>query len=85
MSEKININDPSLLKKRFDDSGRSYAKYATAKGLQETALRRVVYGKSDGTRAKEDGPARKVFCHLKQDGIWIGKLPWEKLPSKGVA
>lgn len=85
MSGKVEINDPSLLLKRFDDSGRSYMKYARAKGFAETSLKRVFEGKSTGKRAKENGDTRKVFCHLKKDGIWIGMLPWEKLPSKEVA
>ncbi|WP_455756507.1 hypothetical protein [Sulfurimonas sp.] len=84
MSEKLEINDPSNLRKRFDDSGRTPAKYAVAKGLQETALRRVFDGTTNGKNARKEGQTRKVFCHLKQDGIWIGKLPWERLPSKEV-
>ena len=77
-----NINDAEKLRKRFDDSGRSDAKYARAKGLQETALKRVLDGTSNGKRAQEGGATRKVFCHLKADGIWIGRLPWEKEASK---
>ena len=84
MKEKPNINDPSLLVQRFDSSGRVVAVYARAKGLQETALRRVFDGTSNGKRAKKDGATRKIFCHLKKDEIWIGELPWEQTSNKEV-
>lgn len=83
MSEKIEVNDPSLLKKRFDGSGRSVKKYAVAKCLQETALARVLSGTTNGKNARKEGQTRKVICHLKEDHIWIGPLPW-KVSKEGV-
>jgi len=80
----IEINDPSLLRKRFTDSGRSVAKYATAKGFKETALNRVLDGTTNGSRARKEGETRRVICHLRTDGIWIGKLPWDKPKPKEV-
>jgi len=74
----LKINSSENLKKRFDDSGRSYTKYATAKGLQETALKRVLEGVTSGIRSRKEGQTRKVIRHLKEDGIWIGRLPWEQ-------
>ena len=85
MKDKEEINSPENLKMRLRKSGRVAAVYATAKGLQKTALRRVLNGVTDGTVARKEGQTRKVICHLKEDGIWIGKLPWERLPSKEVA
>ena len=85
MIEKININDPSLLKKRFDDSGRSDTKYARAKGFAITTLVRVLNGTTNGKNSRKEGQTRKVICHLKEDGIWIGKLPWERVAEKEVA
>lgn len=79
------INSPANLKRRLRNSGRVAAVYAVAKGLQETALRRVLDGVTNGTRARKEGQTRKVICHLKEDGIWIGKLPWDKPQAKEVA
>lgn len=84
MSERIDINDPELLKQRLTNSGRVAAVYAKAKGLQETALRRVLSGETNGKRARREGQTRKVISHLKKDGIWIGKLPWDKPQEKEV-
>ena len=79
------INSSEKLKKRFDDGGRSFAKYATAKGLQETALKRVIFGITNGVRSTQEGQTRKVILRLKEDGIWIGRLPWEQPKAKEVA
>jgi len=84
MKEKIDINDPSLLKQRLRSSGRVAAVYARAKGLQETALRRVLDGITNGKKARKEGQTRKVICHLKEDGIWVGRVPWDKPQSKEV-
>lgn len=82
----MDINSPENLKKRLRNSGRLAAVYATAKGLQETALRRVLNGVTNGKNVRKEGKTRKVFCHLKADGIWIGKLPWESVSeAKEVA
>lgn len=84
MSKKIGINDPSLLRERFDNSGRSDTKYARAKGFEITALVRVLNGTTNGKNARKEGQTRKVICHLKDDGIWIGVLPWMKDQGKEV-
>lgn len=78
----IDVNSSENLKKRFDESGRTYAKYATAKNLQETALKRVIEGVTNGSRTRKEGQTRRVICHLRADGIWIGKLPWDKPQAK---
>ncbi len=78
------INSSENLSKRFKNSGRSIRAYATAKGLQETALRRVLVGITNGKNARKEGQTRKVICHLKDDGVWIGKLPWDKHQVKEV-
>lgn len=72
------INGPDNLKRRFELSGRTVVAYARAKNLQVTALQRVLSGVTTGERARAEGQTRKVFMHLKADGIYIGKLPWEK-------
>ena len=79
------INSAEMLSDRFKKSGRSIKAYAVAKGLQATALRRVLVGITNGKNARREGQTRKVICHLKEDGIWIGKLPWEKTQVKEVA
>ena len=81
----MNINSPENLKRRLRNSGRVAAVYAKAKGLQETALRRVLNGVTNGKNARKEGQTRKVICHLKDDGIWIGQLPWDKPQVKEVA
>lgn len=85
MNQQNNINDPSLLRKRFDNSGRSIKKYSVANELQETALARVLSGVTNGKNARKEGQTRKVISHLKKDGIWRGKLPWDKSQEKEVA
>jgi len=80
-----NINSAELLMDRFKRSGRGIRAYAVAKGLQETALRRVLVGITNGRNARKEGQTRKVICHLKEDGIWIGQLPWERAVEKEVA
>lgn len=72
------INSCEKLKKRFELSGRSVVLYARAKGLQTTALQRVLNGETTGVRARSEGQTRKVFVHLRADGIYIGAFPWEK-------
>lgn len=79
------LNSAEILLERFKRSGRSIKAYATAKGLQETALRRVLVGITNGKNARKEGQTRKVICHLKDDGIWIGKLPWDRAQVKEVA
>lgn len=79
------INSCEALMERFKKSGRGIRAYAVAKGLQETALRRVLVGITNGKNARKEGQTRKVICHLKEDGIWIGKLPWERVQEKEVA
>jgi len=79
------INSPENLKRRLRNSGRVAAVYAKAKGLQETALRRVLNGVTNGKNARKEGQTRKVICHLKEDGIWIGKYPWDKPQVKEVS
>lgn len=85
MSGRVDINDASLLKKRFDDSGRSIKKYSVAYNLQETAVARVLSGVTNGKNSRKEGQTRRVFCHLKRDGIYIGPLPWEMKQEKEVA
>lgn len=72
------INSGENLRKRFNLSGRSVKAYARAKGLQMTALVRVLSGVTTGVRTRAEGQTRKVICSLKADSIWIGKLPWDK-------
>ncbi len=79
------INSAETLLERFKRSGRSIKAYAVAKGLQETALRRVLIGITNGKNARKEGQTRKVICHLKEDGIWKGRLPWDKPQVKEVA
>ncbi|MGE4511960.1 MAG: hypothetical protein AB7D43_12765 [Sulfurimonadaceae bacterium] len=78
----MKINDPINLRKRFELSGRSITLYARVKGLQKTALERVLNGEATGERTRAEGQTRKVFAHLKADGIYIGALPWEKCEEK---
>lgn len=78
----MKINDPKNMRKRFETSGRSVTLYARAKGLQLTALQRVLNGEATGERVREEGQTRKVFAHLKADGIYIGTLPWERCEDR---
>jgi len=85
MSERVEINDASLLKKRFEGRWINAKKYARGNNLQETALARVLNGVTNGKNSTKEGQTRKVFCCLKRDGIYIGPLPWEMKQEREVA
>jgi len=68
------------LKERFDSRGFGVSSYARAYGVSHTILSLVLKGTYNGkhqnTKAN-GGATRKIIAQLKQDKIWIGKLPWE--------
>ncbi|WP_294962088.1 hypothetical protein [Sulfurimonas sp.] len=69
------IRDMSL-RERFEGRFLIKSKYAKACRADPKILHQVLDLKGDGT--KRDGATRRVIVQLKNDGIWIGKLPWEK-------
>lgn len=82
MNEKTNINDPSLLKKRFDMRGFAVAAYARAYKVDHAILSKVLQGKLDGTKDHRGGSTKKIILRLKVDGVWRGRVPWDKPPAK---
>ncbi len=73
----------SKLRERFDKKGFGVSKYARAHGMSHATLSLVLDGKLTGTNASSGGKVRKVFVQLKQDGVYIGRLPWEKKERAG--
>ena len=65
------------LRIRFDQTGRSVAKYARAYELDKTTLSKVLSRELTGVRRRE-GNTKKCIMQLKKDGIWIDPLPWER-------
>jgi len=67
------------LKARFDAKGFSVVKYARAHGLCQPTLSLILGGDAQTTGKKKTakGNTRKVYMRLKEDGVWIGALPWE--------
>lgn len=74
---KINIRDMTL-KERFKKRGFAVTSYARAYGVDHAILSKVLDEKLDGSKGHRGGATRKIMAQLKADGIWIGKLPWEK-------
>lgn len=64
------------LKERFDSRGFAVKKYATAYGVSHTILSMVLSEVRNG-KYNINGDTRKIIAQLKQDKVWIGKLPWE--------
>ena len=67
------------LKERFDAKGFSVVKYARAYGLCQPTLSLILGGDemTTGKRRSRKGNTRKAYMKLKEDGVWIGALPWE--------
>ncbi len=81
------------LRERLEARGFSpmaYAKaYAGSSDKKEIEKARVILtnilkGSATGTKKSHNdeqgtnGITRKLIAQLKKDGVWIGKLPWEK-------
>ncbi|DAB29337.1 MAG TPA: hypothetical protein CFH84_10040 [Sulfurimonas sp. UBA12504] len=70
------------LKERFDRRGFAVSSYARAYGVEHAILSKVLDGVLDGTKGHRGGSTRRIIAQLKEDKIWIGKLPWELSISK---
>ncbi|MCG3658630.1 hypothetical protein [Aliarcobacter butzleri] len=75
MSDNKNFKNMTL-KERFDSRGFAVKKYATAYGVSHTILSMVLSEVRNG-KYNINGDTRKIIAQLKQDKVWIGKLPWE--------
>ena len=67
------------LRARFDAKGFSGVKYARAHGLCQPTLSLILSGdeQTTGKNRTRQGNTRKAYRQLKEDGVWIGALPWE--------
>lgn len=68
----------SKLRERFDKKGFGVSKYAKAHDINHVTLSLVLSEKLTGKNASKDGKVRRIFMLLKGDGVYIGRLPWEK-------
>lgn len=68
----------STMRKKFDKKGYSPSAYAKAHDISRETLYAVLNGKYDGSKSSQKGKTRKTIMLLKNDGIWIGPLPWER-------
>ncbi|PLY08377.1 MAG: hypothetical protein C0625_01965 [Arcobacter sp.] len=66
------------LKERFDRRGFGVTAYARAYGVDASILSKVLQGQFDGSKGHRGGKTRIIILQLKNDKVWIGKLPWEK-------
>lgn len=68
------------MRKKFDMRGFSVSSYSKAYGINRQTLYDVFEGKSTGVKnsSKKSGDVRRIIAQLKNDRIWIGKLPWEE-------
>lgn len=67
------------LRERFDKKGFGVSRYADAHGLCQPILSNVLNQKSraKGTNRSRLGRTKRVYEQLKEDGVWVGPLPWE--------
>ena len=85
--KQININmrlvkdkdvEKTRLKQRFDKRLLSDDKYCKAYKLDSSMFSKLMKGRVTGAKSKGNGTVAKIISRLKADGIWIGRLPWEK-------
>ncbi len=76
-------NSPELLTQRMEKGGRTAGAYAKSNGLQTTAVRRLLNGKTTGCTRNSDkqGSTYEVLKCFKRDGIWHGLLPFAESSS----
>jgi hypothetical protein len=75
---KKNLRDMTL-RERFDSRGFSPQAYAKAHDVDRSTLYDVFNGTVTGKKSSSNksGDAKRIIAQLKQDKVWIGKLPWE--------
>lgn len=65
------------LKERFDSRGFGVTSYARAYGVGHSILSLILSGTYNGKYEGRNGDTRRIIAQLKNDKIWVGKLPWE--------
>lgn len=66
------------LRDRFEKKCLAVNKYANILDVKPPQITQVLDGRTNGKKSKPDSATRKIIARLKTDGIWIGKLPWER-------
>ena len=66
------------IKYEFDKRGFSPMAYSKAYEVDRSALTKILSGELTGEKTTpRSGAVRKIIAQLKNDKVWIGKLPWE--------
>lgn len=91
----VKIRDPisgvekivTALRARFDLASKHDKKYCTNNGLDNVLFCNLLKRRVTGKNLKDaDNKTGKIIVQLKNDGFWIGELPWEvKNESKGTS
>jgi len=66
------------LRERFYARGHSIANYARAFDLDRETLKAVMRGSVNGKNNTKQQKARTCILKLKEDEIWLEKIPWEE-------
>lgn len=74
----------SSMRERFNKKGFGVNKYAKAHNINHCTLSMILDGVLNGEKSPETGRVRRALQQLKNDGVYIGRLPWEKSKKNDV-
>lgn len=75
--KKGKIEIITRLKYRLNCRGFGVTAYARAYKGDVSILTKILKGELDGSKGHRGGSTRKIMEQLKEDKVWIGRLPWE--------
>jgi len=71
-------NEVTRIRYEFDKRGFSPMAYSKAYEVDRSALTKLLSGTLTGEKmTPRSGAVRKIIAQLKNDKVWVGKLPWE--------